>query len=431
MEPGGGPAYLTPMASLHPLARRIRLAGLGVVAVLAAVVWLLLEIGEAWPTWVALLVFLVSALVAIWLVDQWFRRVLIEPLSATEKVALRVSKGDLRVSEGQILAVGGGPLTDSLRLMVHELRRMADAVRASARESSQLSDEISQAVHQVMGTTESVANTTSDLTDRAIAQATLIRSVADDAGRILSIAQEVAAAAHRTAERNSELVALARTHQERLGQSAAALEGFSTEVTKGSEEAEALAEAATEIQRLLEQSRAIAKQTRVVSLNASIEAARAGEQGEGFSVVADEVRKLASQAAQTAGATSETVRLILARVDAARDRMHRLGRGGLQAREAAVAAVEGLKNVTQEAEGIDDWTRGVSRAANEVRVLIEAIAGRSRELAAGVESHAASAQEMAAAAQELNAATEEITASATQLAGAGERLTGAVSGFKI
>src|SRR5262245_28667125 len=110
--------------------------------------------------------------------------------------------------------------------------------------------------------------------------------------------------------------------------------------------------------------------------------------------------------------------------------MLRLGRGGLQAKEAATAAVDGLQHVAREAEGIDEWTRGISRAAGEVRALIDAIAKRTQELASGVEAHAASAEEIAAAAQELNAATEEITASTNHLASAGSRLTEAVGNFK-
>lgn len=418
------------MPSIHPLTRRLQLAGIGIVVVLTALVWLIVDLGTGWPKVATIGAFAVLALVTVSLVERWFVRMVVRPLAATEQVAIRMAKGDLRITEPQIQAIGGGPLTDAIRLMTYELRRLAEAIRSTAQESASLSEEISLATRQVMGSTENVATTTADLTDRAISQAGLVRSVADDAQRILGIAQDVAAGASRTAERNAELAALARNHQERLGQSASALEGFSQEVARGTEEAEALAQAAAEIERLLEQSRAIAKQTRVVSLNASIEAARAGEQGAGFSIVADEVRKLAAQAAQTASATSDTVRSVLERVAAARERMLRLGKGGLQARDAAVAAVDGLKSVAMEAEGIDEWTRGVSRAANEVRALIDGIVGRSRELATGVESHAASAQELAAAAQELNAATEEISASAGHLASAGERLTSAVGNLR-
>lgn len=55
----------------------------------------------------------------------------------------------------------------------------------------------------------------------------------------------------------------------------------------------------------------IAKQTSLLSLNASIEAARAGEQGRGFAVVADEIGKLASQSSDTVGDITEIVNEVI------------------------------------------------------------------------------------------------------------------------
>src|SRR5690606_3425523 len=166
------------------------------------------------------------------------------------------------------------------------------------------------------------------------------------------------------------------------------------EVERGAAEAEALAASSGEIERFILQTKAIAKRTHMLALNASIEAARAGAEGKGFSVVAEEVRKLAQQAAQSAQQTSETMQEVLARVQTARDRLIRLGHSGMAARDAANSAVTGLQDVATDAEANDEWSRRISGSAAEVQGLIEGIAGRMKEVSAGTEEYAAAAQEI-------------------------------------
>jgi methyl-accepting chemotaxis protein len=102
----------------------------------------------------------------------------------------------------------------------------------------------------------------------------------------------------------------------------------------------------------------------------------------------------------------------------------------LEARSAALAAVEGLRTLSEEADAVNLWTRNVSQAATEVRGLVDGIANRTRELATGTEDFAAAAEQIAASTEELNASTEEITAGAQHLANAAVKLTEAVGGFR-
>src|SRR5437870_2105236 len=177
--------------------------------------------------------------------------------------------------------------------------------------------------------------------------------------------------------------------------------------------------------------KAVATQTNMLALNAAIEAARAGPQGRGFAVVADEVRKLASVAAAAAGDTADTVRGVLARVQATRDRLTQLAQGTGIARDAAQTAAQGLGTVAAEAQANDVWGREIAKMAGEMRALVEEISARLGSVAQGTETLLASAQEIAASSEEQSASTEEIASSANQLAEAADKLTGAVKSFRL
>ncbi len=376
-------------------------------------------------------IFLLVGLLLFYAGGRVLDRRVLRPLAAAEDITVQVSAGDLRVEPGMVDSVGGGPLTESLQKMVSSLVRLVSEIRAAAHDSAAMAEEISASTEQMTASTEEVAATTGELTDRATHQAVLVRSVADDAERILAIAEHLATGALQAAERNSALAALARRHREDLGAGAATLDQLAEEASRGAEEAEVLARTAEAIEQFATQTSVIARQTHVLSLNAALEAARAGDEGQGFTVVAEEVKRLAGQTGQAAAQTKETVRQVVTSVNEARDRLLRLSQGGLAARETAQAAAGGLGSVADQAEENDVWTHRISKSAEEVRSLIDDIATRTTELSAGTEEVAAAAGEIAAAAEQLNASTEEVAVTATRLADASVRLTGAIGTFRL
>jgi len=383
--------------------------------------------------WLGALLVAAIAVGALFWLSQRLGRLVTEPVRAAGAIASRVAGGDLSVTVAthRAEATEVAELMSSVHSMVVALRRLVGAIRAAADEAAAMATEISASTEEMSASTEEMAATSQDLSRRAGEQAQLVRAAADDAARILQIAAKLSQGAEEAARRNADLSALARRHKDGLDQSTVRLAKVAEEVAKGAEEAETLMQATAKIQTFVAQTKAVATQTNMLALNAAIEAARAGPQGRGFAVVADEVRKLASVAAAAAGATADTVREVLARVQATRDRLVRLAEGGSAVREASQTAAQGLATVAGEADANANWSREIAQSAAELRSLVEEIAGRLTTVTEQTDTLLASAEELAASGEEQSASTQEIASSANQLAEAADRLTGAVKSFRL
>jgi len=123
------------------------------------------------------------------------------------------------------------------------------------------------------------------------------RAVSDRGGRIASA---VRAAANDLADGAAQAQTVAASLQSTLGDLAA------------------LAQSADEIREFATLVRKMARQSKLLALNAAMEAARAGEQGSGFAVVASEVRRLARSSTEAADRTDALVADVLARAERTR-----------------------------------------------------------------------------------------------------------------
>lgn len=403
--------------------------------ILAIALWLLLGRENRQPgfwtaaTWILAVFLVVGSLIAGYVVS-WLMRNILRPLGNAVVVSSRVAEGDLTVSLSSVGKTMADHLTLSISKMVTQLRTLVGAIKGSAQEASVMAQQISSSTQQMSASTQEVSGTCNDLTERATRQAAVVRAAAEDGEKILQIAQTLATTAGEAADRNAALARLARGHRDELDASSSELQRLAEEIELGAEEASALAVASESIEKFVIQTKAIARQTHMLALNAGIEAARAGEEGKGFAVVAEEVRKLAGQAALSATQAAETVQMVQDRVATARERLLRLAQGGKAARAAAHKAADGLAKVADEAHQTDEWGRQISRASGEVRSLIEGIANRMVEVSSGTEDVAAAAEEIAASAQELSASTEQVAGSAHALAETAQGLFAQVGRFK-
>jgi methyl-accepting chemotaxis protein len=369
----------------------------------------------------------------LWFVAGWLDRRISFPLEAAAGIARRVAGGDLTVTAPSVSGGAGevNALLGSLGGMVGELRTVVTQIRSAAEELAAMAQQISASTEEMSASTEEMASTSQRLSSQAGDQAAQVKEAAADAERILAIATQLADGAALAASRSAELKNTAESHRGRLVSGSERLAQLAEEVERTAREAETLAGLSAEVQQFVRQARTIATRTNMLALNAAIEAARAGAEGQGFAVVADEVRKLATQAAQAAQTTSETVSRVLQGVEGTRERLRHLADESAAVRVIAEAAAHGLEDITERAVETNSWADEIAQAASDAQRLVAEISQGLRAVSEGTENAVAAIEQIAAAAEEQSASTQEIAASAAHLAEASERLNAGVTRFRL
>ena len=381
---------------------------------------------------VTLLLAIALLLGIVWL-DRFVARRITHPTERLAIIAERVAAGDLSVSVDDTGSDDDeiGRLSRATATMIRELRRLATALRATSSETAAMATEITSGAGAMATTAEAMAETSSDLSEQSGTMSQAITQFTNDATRLVAISSELDAGSQEGLERNVALRELAVTNRARLDESASALETRAADVGASASAADSLAQASEEIRAFVTFVQKMARQSKLLALNAAMEAARAGVHGQGFAVVASEVRRLAAEAAENAERTESLVRDVLGRVAASRDTTSRT----VQAVESVTSATrDGLDSFARIEAAVaenEEWMRAISRASTETHALIGEMTHRLESVSRTTENFAASMEEVAASSEEQSASTAEIADVARSLARSAEQLARLVSAFQL
>jgi methyl-accepting chemotaxis protein len=382
--------------------------------------WLLPALGLA-------LVILSGALVFRWLISPLVGNQLRELAEVAESVAA----GDLTKAP-EAAGHGGqlGRLARAMAAMTRELRDLSVLLMGTSAETSRLSTEITHGTEHMAQAASGIADTASALSEQAHGMARGIEQLSGDAGRLMTAAHTVTDGAKDGVARNTRLRALASENHERLDESARQLEQLATDVRESANATESLAKATDQVREFVTLVQKIARQSKLLALNAAMEAARAGAQGEGFAVVATEVRRLAATAAEAAERTDALMKDVLVNMEAARATSAR-ALSAVQAVHTATAT--GRSSFTQVEDAVgeaEQWTATIAQSAAAGSALAGEITRELGSLTAGTQAFANAMQDVAAASEEQSASTEEIAAAAAHLTQAAERVAQASRAFR-
>jgi methyl-accepting chemotaxis protein len=374
---------------------------------------------------------LVVILVGLWIVHRFVRSRVAQPAMQLVRAAEAVAAGDLSIGVAHAGRDEIGRLARALSIMIAALRRLAEALTTSARETARMSADISSGAEQMAAAAGEIATTATELSEQSSAMAESIQTLSAGAGELERLAAELDAGTREGVDRNARLRALAGENRARLDESSRALETLSSDAEASAAAAAALASASEQVRSFIVLQRKVARQSKLLALNAAMEAARAGGQGEGFAVVAGEVRRLATASSDAAERTEAVVEALLTGIEQTRASSAR-----------AAATVRAVRGVTEGAAGsfgqielavgdLEAWTSAVERTARAAHALARETTQRLGALAAGTEAFAAAMEEVAASSQEQSASTQEIAAAASALSNAADRLSALVSNLRL
>lgn len=185
------------------------------------------------------------------------------------------------------------------------------------------------------------------------------------------------------------------------------------EVEDVNEQIEVTNRSMEEIKGFVDVIKNIAKQTNLLSLNASIEAARAGEQGRGFAVVAEQVKDLAEQSTKSATEIEATIVELLANYEMIIRKMA----------ETTKKIIEQNEHITGTKAAFTTLDNDINDTAQQIEVITSA----AGELDVMKNSIVDSICSLSAISEENSAATEQTTAS---MEGLDEVITQVATGAK-
>ena len=278
-------------------------------------------------------------------------RSIVRPLSSAVDAAESVARGDLT----RPIETHGNDevsrLLKALATMQQNLRETLQGISGSATQLATAADELSAV--------------TVDSTQGLQEQNNEIEQAATAVNEMTAAVEEVARNAVSTSDATRQSSQSAQLGQERVSETASAINALASDVQNTGELVQSLANQSQDIGKVLDVIRAIAEQTNLLALNAAIEAARAGESGRGFAVVADEVRALAYRTQQSTQEIEQMVQGMRSGSSLALESMQASASRAASTLVLAERAGEALVTITASVHEIHERNLVIASAAEE------------------------------------------------------------------
>ncbi len=333
-----------------------------------------------------------------------------------------VSEGDLTVQiqsrstdEFKLLAGGVNSMTDNMKALITNVTEASNSLNAAAGQVSSASDtflrtagDIQGAITEINAGVTQLDTNSEDCLTQMDSLSGKIGTVANGTRDIITLTQDTSSSINQGISSMSVLTDSAKKTSEITDHVIQAIE--------------ALADKSRSIGQIVESINSIAKETNLLSLNASIEAARAGESGRGFAVVAEQIRKLADQSAESAGQIQVIIDDIVTTtygvVDIAKEAESTVEfqeKAVAQTTDSFVTMDSQIHTLLNSISEISESMQNMEYARSTTLTAIEGISAISAETSAGSDNVAKTVFAQRDAIQTLDSAANTLQARAAEL----------------
>lgn len=328
-----------------------------------------------------------------------------------------LARGDLSVGHGPEPSAPGlwSTLAQGFARGLAALRDRLASLRATAKEGAQRADELTAQCGALHVAVQRAAELTGSVAQQGASLSESARGLTEDLRSSALRVEELFEQVKRETLAGSRSRDLARQATSDVSLAAQTILELDARAAAAGSELAQLASSVDQIREFVTLVRKMARQSKLLSLNAAMEAARAGEQGSGFNVVASEVRRLAKSSSEAADRTEQTLREMVSRFESTQRATQEAASLTSQLREALARAergssvLEGQLSVTvagPEAAG----TGGATVA------FMSALVGRAQQLASECEQLAQAAKDARLAGSAQVARAQDLAAAAHTLA---------------
>lgn len=359
---------------------------------------------------------------------------IMKALSASINNVKKIAAGNLNVTVAEkykarkdeigVMCRSVEDLDTKLKEIISNLKKNSEHLTNSSGSLDKAAQEVASSIGQVDSVIQGIATSA---TQQAVSTESASRDVAVMGGMVDETMQEITTL-NNTTDQMKNASNHAKTTLLDLNQTMSdvmkAIDSIYQQTNKTNESVITISETVNLIT-------AIARQTNLLSLNASIEAARAGEQGKGFAVVANEIKQLAEQSNNSAVEIQNILEQLTGNSNMAVEMMQNVKQiitdqqsnvintvNVFQTVQDDIAqSVNGIHNISRKTEILDD-------ARNKTVRVVE-------DLTAIAEENAAGSEEAAASVEEVNSLIVEVSNQANGLYEIAEGLNNSINIFKL